>query len=197
MPSPFLYIKTVLFQTIQVSISTLFSSIWPIDNTLSGDTTPGQSGPVSDGNGGVSNIPQNYSITGASPSDRFVSYPGHSLGEFYPSAEMQSVYSTASTDWAIGHLLEESYPSEQMQSVYSRASADWVIGHSLEESYSSAQMQSVYFAASADWTPFDVKMTRVNESKRYIEIFYEKWKKINWISPAFDQKWISLCQLQN
>ena len=29
-----------------------------------------------------------------------VSYPGHSLGESYPSAEMQSVYSEATADWA-------------------------------------------------------------------------------------------------
>ena len=35
MPSLFLY-KSVLFQTIQFSISTHFSSIWPIDRTLSG-----------------------------------------------------------------------------------------------------------------------------------------------------------------
>ena len=38
-----LNVKTVLFQTIQFSISTQFSSIWPIDRTLSGVTTPGQS----------------------------------------------------------------------------------------------------------------------------------------------------------
>ena len=41
--------KTVLFQIIQFSISTQFSSIWPIDKTLSSSTTPGQSGPGSDG----------------------------------------------------------------------------------------------------------------------------------------------------
>ena len=39
--------KTVLFQ---FCISTLFSSIWPIDRTLSGATTLGQSGPCSNGN---------------------------------------------------------------------------------------------------------------------------------------------------
>ena len=39
MPNPFLYIWTILFQTIQLSISTKFSSIWPIDSTLSGATT--------------------------------------------------------------------------------------------------------------------------------------------------------------
>ena len=57
--------KTVLFKIIQFSISTHFSSIWPIDRTLSGATTPGQSGPGSDGNEGVLRIPQNSSITGA------------------------------------------------------------------------------------------------------------------------------------
>ena len=29
-----------------------------------------------------------------------MSYPGHSLWGFYPSAEVQSVYSTATADWA-------------------------------------------------------------------------------------------------
>ena len=52
-----LNVKTFLFQTIQFSISTQFSSIWPIDRTLSGATTPGQSRPGSDGNEGVLYIP--------------------------------------------------------------------------------------------------------------------------------------------
>ena len=30
-----------------------------------------------------------------------MSYPGHSLGESYPSAETQSVYSAAPADWEI------------------------------------------------------------------------------------------------
>ena len=37
-------------------------------------------------------------ITGASPSDCLISYPRHSWGS-YPSAEMQSVYSTVPTKW--------------------------------------------------------------------------------------------------
>ena len=45
--------KTFLFQTIQFSQSTLFSSIWPIDRILSGATTQGQSRPGSDGNEGI------------------------------------------------------------------------------------------------------------------------------------------------
>ena len=32
-------------------------------------------------------------------SDCFMSYPGYTLGESYPSAEMQSVYSTAPVGW--------------------------------------------------------------------------------------------------
>ena len=42
------------------------------------------------------------SITGTSPSDCLVSYPGHSLrgGGLTPSAKVHSVYSTAPADWA-------------------------------------------------------------------------------------------------
>ena len=54
-----------------------FSFNWPIDKTLSGATTPGQSGPGSNGNEGVHCIPQSFSITGTSPSDGLVSYTGH------------------------------------------------------------------------------------------------------------------------
>ena len=75
--------------------------MWPIDRTLSSATTPGQSGPESDGNKRVLCIPQSSSITGASPSVCWVSYLGHSLGEFYPSAEMQSVYCAAPAKLAI------------------------------------------------------------------------------------------------
>ena len=56
---------------------TQFSSIWPIDRTLSGATTQGQSGPESDGNKGLLHITQSSIITGASPSDCLVSYLGH------------------------------------------------------------------------------------------------------------------------
>ena len=67
--------KTFLIQTIQFSISTQFSSIWPIDIALSGATIPDQNGPGSDDNERVLRIPQSSSITGASPSDCFVPYP--------------------------------------------------------------------------------------------------------------------------
>ena len=56
------------------------TSILPIDRTLSSAITPGLSGAESDGNERVLCIPQSSSITGASPSDCFVSYPGHWLG---------------------------------------------------------------------------------------------------------------------
>ena len=78
-----------------------FSSIQPIDRALSGATTPGQRGHGSNSNKGMLHIPQSPSIAGTSPSDCLVSYPGHSLGESYPSAEVQLVYSTAPADWAI------------------------------------------------------------------------------------------------
>ena len=78
--------KIKLFQATQFSVSHLFalslmsnSSIWPIDWTLSGTSTLGQSRPGSDGNEGVRHIPQSSNITGASPSDSLVSYPGHLL----------------------------------------------------------------------------------------------------------------------
>ena len=75
-----LNVKTVLFQIIQFSISTYFSSICPIDRTLSDATTSDQSEPGSDGNEGVLRISQSSSITGTSPSDFLVLYPWHSLG---------------------------------------------------------------------------------------------------------------------
>ena len=54
--------------------------IGTIDSSLSGATTPRQSGPGSDGNEGILRIPQSSSITGVSPSDCLVPYPRHSLG---------------------------------------------------------------------------------------------------------------------
>ena len=69
-----LNLKTGLFQTIQFSISTRFSSILPIDKTLSDATTLGKSGPGSNGNEGVLHIPQSSSITGTLQSDCLVSY---------------------------------------------------------------------------------------------------------------------------
>ena len=78
-----------------------FSSIWPIDMTLSGATTLSQSGPENNANEGVLCIPQSYIISGTSPFDSLVSYSGNSLvGGCYSSTEKQSVYSTAPVNWA-------------------------------------------------------------------------------------------------
>ena len=100
MPNSFLFVYTVLFQTIQFSISTQFSSIWSIDRTLSGATTLGQIGPGSNGNDGALRIPQSSSITETSPSYCLVSYLGYLLEESYSSAEKQLVYSKVQVDWA-------------------------------------------------------------------------------------------------
>ena len=67
-----LSVKTIPFQVIQFSISTQFSSIWPIDRTLSGATTPSQRGHGSNGNEGVLRIPQSSSTAGTSLSDCLV-----------------------------------------------------------------------------------------------------------------------------
>ena len=76
------------------------TSVWPRDWTLSSATILGYCGPGNNDNKEVLYIPQHSNITGASPSDCFMSYPGHLLGESYPSAVMQLVYSAASADWA-------------------------------------------------------------------------------------------------
>ena len=75
------------------------SSIQPIDGTLSGITTPGQSGLGNNGNEGVLDIPQ---IPKAEtwPSNDLMSYPELSGVGSYPSEEMQSVNSRAPADWA-------------------------------------------------------------------------------------------------
>ena len=51
-------------------------SIWSINRTLSDATTPGQSGPGSNGYEGVLHI---LEISNLLPSDVLMSYPGHSL----------------------------------------------------------------------------------------------------------------------
>ena len=114
--------QTVLFQTIQFCISTQFSSIWPIDRTLSSATTPGQSRPGSDANEGVLLILQSSSITGTSPSDCLVLYPGLTLRDgwgSYPSAEMQSVYPIRLGHWIVGILWVEKYSKKKPCCLYS------------------------------------------------------------------------------
>ena len=76
--------ETVLFQAIQFCISTQFSSIWPIDRAQWGATSLRERWPGSDGNEEVLCIPQSSRITGTSPSDCLVSYPGHTLVRVLP-----------------------------------------------------------------------------------------------------------------
>ena len=90
-----LNVKTVLFLKSQLNINSQFSSIWPIDRTISGATTPGQRGPGNDGNRWVLCIPQSFRFTGAAPLDCLLSYPGHSFEESYLSVEIKLVYSAA------------------------------------------------------------------------------------------------------
>ena len=69
--------KLFYFNPSQFSTRTMFSSSWPIDRTLSGTTTLGQSGPGSNGNKGVLRITQSY----------FVQSPGAGEYTYFFSAE--------------------------------------------------------------------------------------------------------------
>ena len=78
------------------------NSIW---RTLSGATTPSQGGPESNGNEKVLYFTQ-ISKTWDSLSDRLMSFPGQSLvGKSYPSAETQSIFSTAPADWVTKYMV--------------------------------------------------------------------------------------------
>ena len=101
------------------------SYIWVIDKTLSGATTPMLSRSVSNGNEKLLNIPQS-SQTGASPSDCFMSYSKHSLGESYPLCRdtVGVFHNPAQLGGNClvlypGHTMWESYPSPEMPSMYS------------------------------------------------------------------------------
>ena len=100
------FVYTVLFLKIQFKISHFFELssnvqqfIWSRDNTLSSDTTPGQSRPGRDDSEGVLRIPQSSCITWASPLDCLLSYLGNSLegicwdavGVFYSHSRLGSL----------------------------------------------------------------------------------------------------------
>ena len=72
--------------------------------TLSDAATPSQGGPGSDGIKGVLHIPQSISITEASPSDRLVSYAGHSLGEGLAPLQRCSQYILQSQPTRLGRV---------------------------------------------------------------------------------------------
>ena len=95
---------------------------------------------------------------------------GPTLGESYPSAKMQSVYSTAQADWThVGEFLLLCRDAVDVFYSPSRLDPRWgsltplqrcsrcilqpkPTGPTLGNSYSSAEMQSMYFTAQADWT---------------------------------------------
>ena len=69
-----------------------------MEETLTGTTTPSQSGPRSKSNEGVVHIPQS-SWTRLNMRCSLVSCPEHLFGS-YLSTEIQLAYSTAPADWA-------------------------------------------------------------------------------------------------
>ena len=81
----------------------------------------GQSWPGNDCNQGVLRNPQSSCITGTSPSDCLVSYPGHSFGDFYPSEEMLQANGQWKLVFTLGKIvsyfssLEKKIPSEKKQ----------------------------------------------------------------------------------
>ena len=127
------------------------SSFWPINTTLSGATTPSQSGARSDGNEGVLCISQRSSITRVSLSDDLMSYAGHSLRgmQICILCILQPQPTRPqNTRWGVGVLLLYRHA---VGVFYSPSQ----LGHrTLAEvwgSYSSTEMQSVYSTATADW----------------------------------------------
>ena len=94
-----------------MSVITQLSSIWSIDRTLSGPTTPSQNRPGRDDNERVLCIPQISSITEASSSNSLMSFTGSSLSYHY--AEMQSVYFAAPADRDIYFLQYISYSKQK------------------------------------------------------------------------------------
>ena len=100
------------------SATTLYavSSILPIDRTLLGATTPGQSGPGSDGNEAVLRIPQNSSTAGTSLSDCLVSYLcRETVGVFYSPSRLGKVCCWNSfSNWWICNCYPETFHAHFM-----------------------------------------------------------------------------------
>ena len=93
-----LYVKTVNFKQFSLVYITLFSSFWPIDMTLSGNTSPNQSRPKSNYGVGVLNLPKK-SGTGFSA----VYY--HTLGTHYGGGCGGGLTPRQSCNWY--HILPE------------------------------------------------------------------------------------------
>ena len=116
-----------------------------------------------------------------------MSYPGHLLGESYPFAEIQSVYSTASANWATrwGHLIPllrcswcilQPQPTGPLVGSVLPICWDAVgvfyspsqLGHLLGASYPFAEMQFVYSTASANWATRWGSLTPLQRCSQYI-----------------------------
>ena len=113
-----LKVETVLFQTIQFSISTQCSSIWPIDRALSGATALGQSRPRSDGNKGVLHIPQNsrlFSVISRTLVEGVLHICRDAVGVFYNSSRLGQTINEEGIEisfWC--HLAEAFWSTERL-----------------------------------------------------------------------------------
>ena len=119
--------------------------LFDLDETLSGATTPGQSGLKSDGNEGILRISKRSSITGTSPSDWLVSYPEYSLGGVLPLCrDVVGVFYSPSQ---LGPL--SSMPWRPFQACQLRYALNWTICSLASSKYLSLFMLSFIFTLSS------------------------------------------------
>ena len=79
-----LFLAANVFMKFKIILNIILNRyIWLLDGTLTGTTTPSQSGPGSNGYEGILYIPRS-SVIGASPSNDLVSYPHSSKKYIYP-----------------------------------------------------------------------------------------------------------------
>ena len=154
-------------QTAASRVWILFVGSISYDNNhraLTGATIPDQGGPGRDSNEGLLCIPQSSSITGTSPSYCLVSYVGHSLLVFYPSAESilcilqpQPTGLVGLMSYA-GHTLGSLTPLQRSSRCILHPQLTGLAGlafyaeQSMGESYPSVEKQSVYSTSPIDWT---------------------------------------------
>ena len=121
--------KKVLFQTIQYSKSTQFSSIWPIDRTLSEEV-------IFLARRGNTHPPKLQHYWLFTLRLFVISWTLAEKGS-YPSAEVQSVYSTASADWAKGSGCSYTFPKGINPKVFEIARLEFELTyHDLSVSHS-------------------------------------------------------------
>ena len=130
---------------------------------LSGATTPDQSGPGNNGNEGVLCIPQSSSITGTSPSDCLVSYPGHLLrwGVLLLCREVVGVFYSPS--WQGNTTLDQNGNEgvlciPQSSSTTAASPSNCIVSYL---GHIAAEIQWVYSTAPTDWAA-TIKVSLVN-----------------------------------